>query len=80
MATYSWGIDPAKVKLTAKAFQLQNSTYRLVQGMPAAQRRVKTTVVGIQSLRYGFRFFFPSGGKVPGSPIPTSGQVAPRPV
>lgn len=80
MATYSWGMDPAKYKLVTKHVPYASMSFRYLSPLPAAQRIAKGTSVSYQSLKYGFRFFFPSGGKVPGSPIPTSGQVAPRPV
>ena len=80
MATYSWGIDPAKKKLVANHIPFASMSYSYHYGMPTGQRAVSPGHVPIQQLRYGFRFFFPSNGALPGSPIPRAGQVSPRPV
>jgi hypothetical protein len=55
-------------------------------GLPAKERRLSPfSFVKTQARLNGaqlrsFAFFYPSNGTVPGSPIPRSGQVAPRPV
>lgn len=32
------------------------------------------------NISYNWRFFYPSNGKIPGSPIPNYGQLLPRPL
>jgi hypothetical protein len=81
------GVDGRTVQLgypTAKTvimrqFHLTSDSYHVRIGYPPA-RRLSPKILNKDFIFYNFKFFYPSNGKVPGSPIPRAGQVSPRPL
>jgi hypothetical protein len=50
-------------------------------GNPAAKANGAVPIVlDKNDFAYNWRFFYPSNGKIPGSPIPNYGQLLPRPL
>lgn len=76
-----WGYTSVQ-QLTVGTVDFQ-ATYaanlRFAAGYTPVQR-LEVIVLDKNNILYNFAFFYPSNGKVPGSPIPRSGQLAPRPV
>ena len=77
--TYRFALPSAQKHLKLLKVPLAGS-YHGKFGLASAQRVMNPVRLKSQDFRYAFRFFYPSNGTVPGSPIPRSGQVSPRPV
>lgn len=44
------------------------------------QKTLKPLSLNKNFISYHFQFYYPSNGKIPGSPIPPAGQLLPRPL
>lgn len=69
------GIKPLqllKAPLVAQVYRWGAQPYMKYSGHPI--------ILGQSQIAYNWRFFYPSNGKIPGSPIPNSGQLLPRPL
>ena len=78
--TFNLGMPATQQVLKDFSVSAQSLGYTFGYGLPLTPKSLSPVKITAQDFRYVFRFFYPSNGKIPGSPIPQYGQIAPRPI
>jgi hypothetical protein len=71
---------PVAQRALRPAYKTAVAGYSFAFGRPDSPLSLSPDIITPQDFYYKYTFFYPSNGTIPGSPIPRSGQVAPRPV